>query len=328
MNRFICHYEYGPPEKVVRLEEGTIPEVGDDEILIKTTLAPINPADINMIEGRYGEQPPLPATLGNEGVGLVEKIGSAVSDISVGDQVITPTKRATWCDFRVCKENEAVRVPHDIPPEVACMLTINPLTALVMLENFCELSPGEYVIQNAANSGVGRAVIDIAKRIGVKTVNIVRTHQQVEELESIGGDIQMTFDDLKEKRFSSLLEGITISLALNGVGGESARLITRALSTGGLMITYGAMGKEPVILDNGPLIFKEISVKGFWRSHWVRMANLETIRAVIERLIVLAEQGAFLVPVEKVYPYNEIAQALEHAQESSRSGKILISPAI
>ncbi|MEM1282718.1 MAG: 2-enoyl thioester reductase domain-containing protein [Chlamydiota bacterium] len=326
MNRLLCHHEYGTPENVVKLSEGEFPTMGHDEILIKTTMAPINPADLNIIEGRYGDQPPLPVTLGNEGVGIIEKIGADVTELSIGDQVITPTLRGTWSEYRSCKAEEAVRVPHDIPPEVACMLTVNPLTAILMLESFHELKPEEYVLQNAANSGVGRAVIDIAKRMGIKTINIVRTHEQVEEVEKIGGSIQLTFDDLKAKRYPSNLRKLSIPLALNAVGGESARLITRLLSHGGTMVTYGAMSKEPVILDNGPLIYKNISIKGFWRSEWVRRVDFELVKSMMERLILLAEHGAFVVPIEKIYPFSDAAEALKHAKRSGRAGKILLSP--
>jgi mitochondrial enoyl-[acyl-carrier protein] reductase / trans-2-enoyl-CoA reductase len=326
MNRVLCHYQYGVPETVITLEERPLPNLCDDEILIKTILAPINPADINMIEGRYGEQPPLPAILGNEGVGVITKIGANVNHLSVGDQVITPAQRATWCEYRICKEVDAVMVPPNILPEVACMLNINPLTALLMLDNFYALQPGDWIIQNAANSGIGRAVIDIAQHIGIKTINIVRSQKQVTELKEIGGDMQLTFDDLKAKTFQHELKNLPIRLALNAVGGESSRLITRTLSQGGVMLSYGAMSKEPVILDNGPLIFKEITIKGFWRTRWVHNADHKSIQSVFERLLTLAERGAFSVPIEKKYPFVEASQALKHAQQSGRKGKILLYP--
>ncbi len=325
-NKVLCHYECGTPEEVIRLEERELSNLQPHDILLETQFVPVNPADINMLEGKYAIKPELPCPLGYDGVGIVTDVGSEVTDIFPGDHVIIPTQRGTWCQYRIVSADNAIVIPKDIPLQSAAMLNVNPFTALLMLESFVSIDKGDWIIQNAANSGVGRAVIDIAKRKSWKTVNIVRRQELVEELTIAGGDIVMTLDDLKSKKLMQLLPNVTMKLALNGVGGESARHIARPLCKGGFHITYGAMGREPLMIDNGLLIFRDITVKGFMRSDCLRALSSDKISEHYATLAKLASDDAFQVPVEQVYPFEECAKAVEHAQQGARSGKILMTP--
>lgn len=137
--------------------------------------APINPSDLNMIEGTYAISPALPTVAGNEGVGVIEAVGPNVTSLKVGDRVI-PSKPGfgTWRNYAVAAESELDSISKDIPEEYAATLAVNPCTALRLLKDFAELKPGDVVVQNAANSAVGHAVIQIAAAKGIKTINIVR----------------------------------------------------------------------------------------------------------------------------------------------------------
>ncbi|MEC7838777.1 MAG: 2-enoyl thioester reductase domain-containing protein [Chlamydiota bacterium] len=324
INKVLCHYEYGSPKDVVRLIEQPIPQLKSDEVLIETQLAAVNPADINMLEGRYATKPELPCPLGYDGVGIVKEIGSSISSINIGDHVIVPSSRGAWCHYRIENEKDVIILPKNIPFEVAVMFNVNPYTALLMLEKFIALKEGDWIIQNAANSGVGRAVIDIAKRRGIKTVNIVRRKELIDELSD--GDIVMTIEDLKAKKLMKLLPDTTMKLALNAVGGESARHIARPLSRGGFHVTYGAMGLEPIMIDNGLLIFKDITVKGFWRSEWIRTSSPDQLKNIYGKIASLAEDGAFVVPIAEIYPFEKASEAIVHAQKDKRGGKVLLTP--
>jgi len=325
-NKILCHYKCGVPEDVIQLEVRSLSKLQPNEVLIETLLTAINPADINMLEGKYATKPELPCPLGYDGVGIIRELGEDVKGFSVNDHVIVPSLRGAWCQFRIEKESSVVVIPKDIPLEAAVMFNVNPFTALLMLEKFVTLEKGDWIIQNAANSGVGRAVIDIAKRRSLKTVNIVRRPELVHELTEAGGDIVMTFDDLKAKKLMSLLPGVTMKLALNAVGGESARLIARPLDRSGYHITYGAMGREPLMIDNGLIIFKDITVKGFWRSEWIRSMSSDKIRDIYLKIANMALEGAFVVPIAQIYSFEDAALAIAHAQKDKRGGKVLLKP--
>ena len=154
---------FGAPDNVVSLTEEASPPLTPGQVRVRLLAAPINPADINYIQGVYGVKPELPATPGMEGCG--EVVESQSKSFSNGDKVIFLKRGGLWREEIIAAAEDLIALPAEIEPLQACMLGINPLTALLMLENFRSLAKGECVIQNAANSNVGRCLIQIAKKI-------------------------------------------------------------------------------------------------------------------------------------------------------------------
>ena len=180
---------HGIPAEVLRIVDQPWPEPAPDEVVVKMTAAPINPADLNSIEGKYPVRPPLPATPGMEGAGVVVGLGSAVRSLAIGTRVILPHGLGTWREACAVPAEKLVVVPERIEPIQAAMLKVNPITAWRMLHDFVSLQPGDWLIQNAANSAAGRCVTQIARELGYKTVNIVRRAELVDELRTLGGDV-------------------------------------------------------------------------------------------------------------------------------------------
>jgi NADPH:quinone reductase-like Zn-dependent oxidoreductase len=222
-----------------------------------------------------------------------------------------------------CPAVALVAVPESIPVEQAAMLRINPATALCLLEEFVHFQPGEWVVQNAANSGVGRAVIQIARACGWRTVNVVRRAGLEEELRSIGADVVLEEGDHLAKRIVEATNGAPIRLGLNAVGGECALGLAKALAEGGTLATYGAMSLQPLRIPNGLLIFKDLSFRGFWVSRWYEKATPEQKLSLFKKLFAWAEAGVLHTPVEAVYPLSEAPAAVAHAMRARRSGKVL-----
>lgn len=319
----ICHHEYGIPEEVARVEPWELPTIAADQVLVEMKASPINPADINRLEGKYPIRSPLPAIAGNEGVGVIAQIGSAVSNLRVGQPVISLDRVGNWCEAYTADANSLIPLPDDIPLEQAAMLSVNPPTAWRMLEAFVDLKPNDWVIQNAANSGVGRAVIQIARLRGLRTVNIVRRKDLIPELEAEGADIVVTDEIPLSKQIRDLTGNADAPLGLNAVGGESAREIAKSLSDHGTLVTYGAMGLQPLQMSNSLLIFKDLCFRGFWINAWYKRADAEEIHAMFDQLIPLVTSGKLKVLVEKTYPLPEAKDALIHASHNQRKGKIL-----
>src|SRR5205823_4574134 len=179
---------YGPPEEVARCAQ--VPDVGAPaagEVVFDVLAFPINPADISFCRGTYRLKPTLPATPGAEAVGRVTAIGAGVSHVSAGDLVIN-LQRENWAQRRRVRADDVIRVPAGMDLRQAAMLRINPPTALLLLTDVVELRPGEWIIQNVANSAVGRLVIRLARARGLRTMNVVRRESLFAELRALGGD--------------------------------------------------------------------------------------------------------------------------------------------
>ncbi len=308
------------PAEALRVESVTLPPLAADELTLEMLASPINPADLNVIEGTYGDLPELPATIGNEGCGRVTAVGADVTGFSPGDLVAT-TLPGCWTTHRNLPAANAVRVPAHTDPQQAAMLCVNPPTAHAMLHDFVDLKPGDWIAQNAANSGVGRCVIALAKSMGLKTLNLVRRPELIPELTGLGADSVLLEDtDLrKERPFGDTPP----RLALNAVGGQSALNLASALAPGGTHVTYGAMSRQPVKAPNGMLIFKDIAFRGFWLRRWFTDTPAEERTRVFAHLADLVADGTLHVPIARTFPFAEIQSAL---QTNESSGKTLLTP--
>lgn len=327
MPKAVVYRQYGVPAETVEVVETPAVRPGAGQVLVDNILAPINPADLNTIEGKYPVRPALPATPGVEGAGTVAEVGPGVTSVQPGDAVLLPHGYGTWRESGVVEAGQLFPVPEGVPYAEAAMIKINPATAWRMLHDFVAPQPGAWVIQNAANSGVGRAVIAIAQKLGLKTLNLVRRPELIGELTAAGADAVILDDDTAKDRIKELTGGAKILLGLNSVGGESATRVASALAAGGKLITFGAMSRQPLKLPTGLLIFKDIQALGFWMTRWYQKAAEEERQAMFAELFELARAGAFKTPVEKIYPVDEIREAVTHALKGSRGGKILLGRA-
>ncbi|UMM18232.1 hypothetical protein L5515_014392 [Caenorhabditis briggsae] len=268
--RQLAYEGYGNPPEAIQLKSINI---GDkpaaDQVFVKWIAAPINPADLNQIQGVYPVKPTLPAVGGNEGFGKVISVGSNVKSVKEGDHVI-PNKSGlgTWRELGLHSETDVFLIDNELPLEYAAVFQVNPPTAYRMLKDFIHLKKGDTVVQNGANSAVGKQVIQICRILGIKSVNVVRNRDNLEdlvkELKDLGADDVITQEELygRKKKFPG------VKLALNCVGGRSSLFLASLLDHGGCMVTYGGMSKQPVDCPTGPLIFKDISLRGFWMSRW------------------------------------------------------------
>jgi len=314
---------FGANPPALSLEEIPALAPGAGEVLVRMLAAPVNPADLNVIEGTYGELPSLPCTIGNEGVGVVEQVGSSVHGFSVG-QTVLPLSFGTWAEKMVVPAESLIVLPDGLDPLQAAMLAVNPATAWRMLHDFALLEPGDWIVQNAANSGVGRAVIQLAKALGLRTLNVVRRVELVEELEKIGGDVVVTEETNLREKVLVLCGGKVPKLALNAVGGASALNLANALGEGSPLVTYGAMGRQPLKIPNSLLIFKNLSFHGFWLRRWKETASPNDVRETYRKLSAYLLSGVLHTPVHKTFPLSQALEAVAEAAREKRSGKVLL----
>jgi trans-2-enoyl-CoA reductase len=321
----IVYRTHGKPQEVLRLEEQTLPAVGADQALVRMSAAPINPADLNAIEGKYPIRPELPATPGMEGAGVVEEIGAAVKKIAIGTQVLLPHNFGTWREAAVVPADKLVAVPNEIEPGQAATLKINPLTAWRMLHDFVRLEQGDWVIQNAANSAAGRAVIQIAHELGYRTINVIRRAELIDELRAAGGDVVLLDNDELRAAAAAATKGTPIRLALNAVGGESALRLAKIVAPEATIVTYGAMSLRPLTLPNGLLIFKNLHFTGFWVNKWYEQASADARGEAFDQIFKFAQRGLLRTKIEQTYPLTDFAAAVARAAQGERAGKIIFT---
>ena len=314
---------HGNPADVLRVESRPWPKPGAGEAIVKMRAAPINPADLNQIEGKYPIRAELPATPGFEGAGVVVDLGANVTNVAAGALVILPHNVGTWREAIAVKADELVVVPAGIEPVHAAMLKINPMTAWRLLHDYVDLQKGGWLIQNAANSAAGRAVIQIAHELGYKTVNVVRRAELIDELRADDGDVVLVDGENIRDEVKAATNGAPIRLGLNAVGGESALRLANCLAPESTLVTYGAMSLQPLKIPNGLLIFKDLRFRGIWINKWYDNATIQERMDAFHPLFEMAKRGLLKTKVEKAYPLMEAKAAVTHAAQGKRSGKII-----
>ena len=317
---------YGQPEEVARCAE--VPDVappGTDEVVFDVLAFPINPADVWMCKGSYRLKPPLPATPGAECVGRVTAVGAAVSHVKPGDLVIN-LQRENWTQRRRVKGPDVIAVAPKVDLRQAAMLRINPPTALLMLTDIVELKPGDWVIQNVANSAVGRLLIRLARPRGLKTMNVVRRESLFGELGNLGADACVVDGPSLAEAVKTQTGGAPIRLGLDAVSGQATARLASCVADGGVVCNYGSMTGEDPVMSRSALIFGGQRLVGFMLGRALATRSLDQIRAIYADLGTQLLDGTLSAPVEKVYPIEEIKAALAHAQQGGRQGKILVAP--
>jgi mitochondrial enoyl-[acyl-carrier protein] reductase / trans-2-enoyl-CoA reductase len=343
----------GTPNEVLSLHTHSLSAPHNNLITLRTLAAPLNPADINQIQGTYAAKATMHTTLGtaqpsavpgNEGVFEVLATGSNVTGIEKGDWVIPRrTGLGTWRTHLQTEHNNVIRVDKtNLRPIDAATVTVNPLTAWRMLTDFETLTPGkDWFIQNGANSAVGRAALQLAKKWSIPNIAVIRqrpgegSEPLRKELLALGAtkvvtDHELTLPDFKERVHSwtaqSGVSGAALRLALNCVGGKPAADMAKVIAPNGCMVTYGAMSHKPLNVSAGLQIFKNIRFQGFWVSRWGD-ANPEEKEKCIGEVLDLIRKGEFQtgpteeVPWEWKTDRESLVNAVARTLDGYRKGK-------
>lgn len=286
---------------------------------------PINPADLAMIHGRYGILNRPPATIGMEGVGIVTSVGKSVTKVSIGDRVILLANN-NWCMARNVPATLTVKVANDLDPLQLAMLKVSGLTAYQLLTSFESIKPGQYIIQNAPLSSVGRYVLQLAKALDIKTVNVVRREDQISQVEQLGGDIALVESEELAGELKSRIGNASIRLAFDAVAGDSTNLLASCLAEGCSVINYGMLSMEPCRLDPSLAIFKGVKLEGFWLSKVLNKLSAVDREMQLQRLVEYLAQGKLSGAIDSTYPIERISDAIRRSEQEGRSGKVLVCP--
>jgi NADPH:quinone reductase-like Zn-dependent oxidoreductase len=288
---------------------------GMREVLIDVELAPLNMHDLLFMRGYFGG-PPAPTVVGNEGFGRVAAVGPGVTNVKVGDHVLAPNFSLTWREHMIAPAQGLFPLPDGDRLQLA-KLGSNPPTAALILSEYADLKPGDWVVQNAGNSGVGRSLIAIAKLRGIRTISLVRRSELIGELKAAGDVVLMDEPEAVEEAVRIVGKG-SVRLAVDSVGGDATATLVQLLSDRGVLVSYSAASGRPLAVNSLFLIGKHLTVKGFFLGDFDHVSKV--LPAQIEAAPLVAS-GALRVPVAAVYPMSKIKEAVTHLL---KGGKILI----
>ncbi len=314
----------GAPVEVLDLVQRELEPLAPNMVRVAMRYAPINPADLNFIEGNYGRPSNPPAVPGHEGSGEVIEVGAEVQSLKKGDFVIPLYAGGTWSQHLTAPEAYFAKLPDQIDLVQASMLRINPVTAWRFLHDYGKVLEGDWIVQNAANSGVGRSLIQIAKTLGVRTLNFVRRPELIPELKALGADEVLLDNDEGVQIAREIMKARPPLLAANAVGGDSAVRLMDLLAPHGTLVTFGAMSRRSLKVPNKFLIFKDLTLRGLWVTKWLESASHAEIYSVLRPLAEMMVGGSLSLPVAEVLPMKQFREAIQLAQKDARGGKIVL----
>ena len=310
---------YGNPLEYTNVAEiNDIGAIKNDEVIIQVLYSPVNPSDLLLANGTYPIHPELPSVIGGEGVGRVDSIGSSVLNVKPGDIVTIPFGTFAWSEKVVAKAADLFILPADVDLQQAAMFSINPTTAVLLLEEFVPLRPGDWVILNAANASVSNTIIAVAKSKGIKTLGLVRRKEAIDIALKAGADIVLVDDENVVSEAKKLTNNAEIKLGLDAVGGKSTGSIAHILGKESHLVSYAILSGEPIIVSQRDLIFKMVTIHGFFMYLPTYLPKLKDAK---RQALKLLEQRKINVPIAEIYPPEKIKEALQH---TINGGKVLL----
>lgn len=325
MKTIICE-RWGEPEEVLQVREAPEPVPGRGEVRVRMIASPINPSDLLMVRGRYGRQPSLPATPGFEGVGIVEAGSGLLARRVMGRRVaVLNSGDGNWKEQVVIPARQAVPVPRELSDEQAATFFVNPATAVVLTRHILQVPAGAWLLQTAAGSTLGRMIIQLGRRFGFRTLNVVRRREQAEELLRLGGTAAIAANDEPlADRVAALTGGEGVRYALDAVGGTTGSEVARTLGRSGRLIVYGTLAGEPLSVDPRTLMVGQKRIEGFWLSEWVRAQKPWTMLLLFRQIGKLMRDGVLVSDIGKSFALTDIHAAVRQAQLPERQGKVLL----
>ena len=320
--------ENGEPADVVRLEEVELGDPGPGEVIARLEASAMHIADIKLVQGIDALRRPLPVTPGFEGVGEVVETG-VDSGYEVGDRVFLPLGCGTFSEYvRVHRNDMGMRRAPEGEAEQLVLSNINGATAWTLLEDFGNLGEGDWVLQDAANSNVGRYLIVLAAQRGIRTVNLVRREEVFLELKDLGADVLILDGPELPERMRDATGGAEIRVGINAVAGQSVMRMAECLSDGGLIVSYGTLTDEPCQLDFWQMFLHDIRLCGMSTVRCLSTRSEEEIERVQNEIALMASDGRLSAKIAARYTLDEYQEAFAHAARtgSARDGKIIVLP--
>lgn len=322
--RSVIHSTFGDPTEVLELADRPVPQPAAGQVRIKTSFASIHNHDLWTVLGSYGYKPQLPGIGGTEAAGVVDALGEGVDQVKLGQRVVVAGVNGTWAEYFLAPAKVVVPLPDAIDDQTAAQLIAMPMSA-VMLLDYLQLQPGEWLIQNTANGAVGKTLAMLAKARGINTINLVRRDAGIAEMAELGiANTVSTAQAGWQDQVRAIVGSAVIGRAVDSIGGQASGDLMALLGEGGVLVSFGSMTGEPMQIGSGDVIFKQATVKGFWASKIGAALSPADKMRMIGELLRLAATGALKLPVEAVFDLADAAKAAAANAKPGRKGKVLL----
>lgn len=330
MARSIAQLKHGEPHEALELLQQPIkPTASPGCVVVRITVRPINPIDLLAIRNDMLLKLPHRSVIGSEGFGIVEEVGEGVSQFCPGQRVVPMVwlehhrhGQGSWQDYVELKEENVVAVPSSVSDEAAAQFLVNPWTVYGMLDDLA-VPKGEYLLQTAAASVLGRELIQLARHWGIKTINVVRRDAWKSELKALGADevINSETEDIVE-RVKEITGGKLAYAAVDAVGGVLTKTVGATVREDGKLFVYGALSGWEVTVSTHDLL-RGVQLS-FWQlPKYIRSAPAKHAHAAAEVMKLLEEK--VITPLSgKKFPLEDFLAAIEESEKQSRGGKVLL----
>jgi NADPH:quinone reductase-like Zn-dependent oxidoreductase len=318
---------FGQPSDVLCIRDLPDPRPGPGQVRVRMIASPINPSDLLVVEGRYGVLPSLPSTPGFEGVGIVDEVGPGLLGRFVNGKrvVVINSEGGNWAEFAVIPARQARPVPDDIPDDQAATFFVNPATVVAMVRHIHAVPKGEWLLQSAAGSTLGRMIIRLGRHDGFKTLNVVRRREAIAELKALGADAVISSSDGPiDEQVRNVTGSEGVRFAVDPVGGETGTGVFRSLAPGGRLLLYGTLSDKPIQVEPRLVISGPRAIEGFWLGHWMRARSIPSALLLFREVAGLIRQGVLHSEIGQTFPLDDIKAAVQQAQIVARQGKVLL----
>ncbi|SFR39241.1 NADPH:quinone reductase [Yoonia tamlensis] len=325
--RAAIHDTFGDPAAVLKPAEVPMPTPAAGAVLVKTILSPIHNHDLWTVRGEYGYKPDLPAAIGgSEAVGVIEAVGEGVDAALIGTRVAVAGVHGTWAEYFTAPAGGLLPLPDVISDSLGAQLIAMPFSAISLLETL-QAKKGDWIIQTAANGAVGKILAVLAKARGINLLNLVRRAEAAKELADLGiGNVLVTTDAGWQDAARTIIGKSGAVSAVDSVGGEMAEDLCELLGVNGELVVFGTATGAPLTLSSGALIFKHITVKGFWGSRVSNDMPADDRKRLITELVTLAATGQLVLKDGGTYGLDDVTAAMQAAVTPGRAGKVMIKP--
>jgi NADPH:quinone reductase-like Zn-dependent oxidoreductase len=311
----------GEPLEVLRTADIAVPVPGENQVLVKVASRPIHPADLAFIRGQYRVRPQFPQPAGLEGTGVVVKSLSN-GPFPVGTRVAFRYP-GSWAEYVAVPLERLIEVPADISDDVACQISLNPITARALLDE-AKVKAGDWILLTAATSTVSNLIAAMAKRRGVHVVGVVRAGTAEGQTRSLATHILSITEPDLTGALSAIVGDRRIAALLDSVGGPNTPKLFPSLAPGARIIAYGVQDREPAAVTNAMLIYSNLTWKGFGIDRWLSEFPQDQMARMVQDLWSMVRDNTLPLPIASKHRIEQSGDALAADARSGRIGKVLL----
>ena len=318
---------YGGPE-VINRRELPVPSPGPGEVLIRLAYSGINFMDIHTRQGKYAASrtypQTVPTTLGIEGAGNIEGLGSGVDDFRVGDKVAYCLSWGSYADYAIVAEWRVVHVPEQLPLELAAASMFHGLTAHYLAYDLGKFAPGVTCLVHAASGGIGQLLVQIGARLGATMYATTSTEAKAQVARDHGATVAFQYDN---GRFAAKIRELTggrgVDDVVDAIGKSTLRDSMRATRTKGLVVNFGSVGGD--VIDVNPIELGEAGSLFLTRPRLADyLSDAETIRRRAADLFTALIEGTLSIATAGRYTLENVEEAHQDLENRTTTGKLLI----